>query len=75
MVGRQEAGTVATWGVVIFTASSAALCSLLQWGGRHLALPYPSAWAIILALLLVALQVFSEALLPAFGPLGHGVLL
>ncbi|XP_069973702.1 cationic amino acid transporter 4 isoform X2 [Penaeus vannamei] len=59
VVGRQEAGTVATWGVVIFTASSAALCSLLQWGGRHLALPYPSAWAIILALLLVALQVFS----------------
>ncbi|XP_037772893.1 cationic amino acid transporter 4-like isoform X2 [Penaeus monodon] len=65
VVGRQEAGTVATWGVVIFTVSSAALCSLLQWGGSHLALPYPSPWAIILALLLVAVQVFSVVVILA----------
>ncbi|XP_063605515.1 cationic amino acid transporter 4-like isoform X1 [Penaeus indicus] len=65
VVGRQEAGTVATWGVVFFTISSAALCSLLQWGGSHLALPYPSPWAIILALLLVAVQVFSVVVILA----------
>ncbi|XP_047502913.1 cationic amino acid transporter 4-like isoform X1 [Penaeus chinensis] len=65
LVGRQEAGTVATWGVVIFTTCSAALCSLLQWGGSHLALPYPSPWAVILALLLVAMQVFSVVVILA----------
>ncbi|XP_042874861.1 cationic amino acid transporter 4-like isoform X1 [Penaeus japonicus] len=65
VVGRQEAGTVATWGVVIFTVSSAALCSLMQWGGSFLALPYPSPWAIILALLIIALQVFSVVVILA----------
>ncbi|XP_042219105.1 cationic amino acid transporter 4-like isoform X2 [Homarus americanus] len=65
LVGQREEGVVVTWAVVIFTMSSSALSCLWQFGGNFLALPYPSAWAIILAVLITFLLIFSVVLIVA----------
>lgn len=65
MIGQREAGLVVTWAVVIFTISSSALCTLLQFGGSALALPYPAAWAVIITILLTVLLVFSVVVIMA----------
>ncbi|XP_064115861.1 cationic amino acid transporter 4-like isoform X1 [Macrobrachium nipponense] len=59
VVGEREGGSVVAWAVVLFTITSASFCILLQWGSDFLALPYPAAWAIIIAIILVCVLIFS----------------
>ncbi|KAK7084148.1 hypothetical protein SK128_016745 [Halocaridina rubra] len=59
VVGQQENGVVVAWSVVLFTVTSAALCALLQFGGDFFALPYPAAWAVIIAIVLICILIFS----------------
>lgn len=60
VLGQREAGVVVAWTVVVFTVVSSAFCSLVQFGGEFLALPYPAVWAVILAIVLVIVLIFSK---------------
>lgn len=59
LVGKREPGVVAAWAVIMFTLVSASLCSLVQFGGDYLALPYPAVWAVLLCIFFVLALIFS----------------
>lgn len=44
----------------MFTVVSTALCSLIQFGGNFLALPYPAVWAVFLCIFLIVALIFSK---------------
>lgn len=58
LFGKREPGVVAAWAVVMFTVVSSAVCSLVQFGGDFLALPYPAVWAVFLFIFLVLALIF-----------------
>ncbi|KAK8725318.1 hypothetical protein OTU49_010813 [Cherax quadricarinatus] len=65
VLGKREAGSVVAWAVVIFTTCSSALSTLLQFGGNFLTMPYPSPWAIIIAVMLVFILAISVVVIVA----------